>query len=237
MRKTLQQLQNDFRILISQTDENDTDFTSAEITGFLNQGVQYLASLVEYPRDIMEIQVQDNYAAYTLPSDTMKLRTAYFGDRSITGDWRPISVIFEERLNEIYPSWGENTDDSKGRPEVICLLDRQTVLIHPRPNAVESVTGKKLYLGYVYYPAALVNDGDYPDLPNIYHQFVPLYAAHLAYMGKLKNVEIANGFLKQCIDKAKSVQPQATNEITDLYFSFGNDDEEPVSGLAVNRFL
>jgi len=224
MRKTLQQIRSDLKLLIDQQDSTSPDYSDSELNGLINQGVQYMASLVEYPRDIAEIQVEDNVSSYTLLSDTMKLLVTYFGNRASSGDVAPLEIVTQEKLKELSPSWLETTSDSKNRPKWACLIDRNTILLHPRPDTENSVSGKKLYVSYVYYPDSLSADGDYPDLPPIYHQFVAQYAAHLCYLGKLKNADMARTMLDETIKKVKSVQPQVVNETSDLYFDFGNDD-------------
>jgi hypothetical protein len=226
MSKTLQAIRNDVRLLISQEDSANTDFTDSQLNGFINQGVKYIGTLIEYPRDIADIQVEDGKPSYTLPTDYIKMIGASFGSRDINGDCITIPIITMARLKEVAPNWLDNTDSSKGRPAAAVLLDRYTIMLYPRPNADESATGKKLYMEYNYTPAVLTADGDIPDLPDLYQDFVSHYAVHLCYMGKLNNPALAKGFLDGIATKIKSVQPQITNEVQDMRFEFGNDGDD-----------
>lgn len=229
MKKTLQQIREAARGLISQTAASNSDFTDAELNGFANRGVQFIATLVEWPRDIIAIQVEEGKPAYPLITDAMKLRTGYFGDQNTAGDVIPIQICTEEQLREYAPNWLDKTSSARGRPTKVILLDRVTVLVHPTPNAEEAASGKKLFLGYVYYPAALSADGDYPDLPDVYHDFIEEYAAHLCYLGKLEKANKAKEILDLVTQKVKAVQPQATDDIQDKFWGWGNYESESSS--------
>lgn len=224
MKKTKQQLITGIRGKISQTDSANSQFDDTELLEFLNNGIQYVASLIDWPRDHFEIQVEEGKPAYNLPSDSLRIKTAYFGKQDEANDTLPLDITTEEGLAEKVPGWLDQTSGARGRPSRIILLNRRHMLIHPTPNADESVTGKKLYVGYIYYPARLVSDGEYPDLPDAYHEFSEDYAAHLCFMGKLKEYALGQAVLKTLVDKVKSVQPQVTTDSQQLDWVFGNYD-------------
>lgn len=202
----LSQIKSLVRDFISQESTSNTDFSDTELTGYINQGVRFLGALVKQPRDLIEVQVEAGKPSYTLPSDAIIIRTAYFGDTSLTGDVRPLTALTEEALKEVVPSWLSQVESDRGRPQRIILQDRRTVLVNPTPSTSESASGKKIRIGYVYQPAILVNDSDEPDLPIVYHDFVGEYAYYLCCIGKLNLYEKGVSILNTLIDKAKKFE-------------------------------
>src|SRR3990167_754206 len=158
MRRTLQQLVAQDRGMIVQLDSGNSDFTDAELTGFNNEAVQFIAEKIEWPRDLISFQVEVGVPSYPLLTDTLKIRTAYFGNTSIVNDMNILAICDESQLKEVVPGWLDGTTSARGRPTRLILLDRNTILIHPTPDADNSASGKKIYLGYVYYPSAMSAD-------------------------------------------------------------------------------
>lgn len=214
---------------ISQTDETNTDFTNQELNSSINEGARFLGVLVKKPTDHVEVQAQVGYPAYNLPGDALLLATAYFGDLSIPGDVWPISIITEENLKEIRPSWMDESAQARGRPQYIILADRKTVLVNPTPDDASSASGKKIHINYVYQPALMVNDSDEPDLPLEYHDLLADYTQHLCYLGKLKQPDLGVALLQQIVEKAKKLEPMIIKEAVSFGFAWGrsidpNDD-------------
>lgn len=235
---TLQQIRAKAYLEISQ-DSDNSGVTSAQMDGFINEGVTYASTVLQWPRDIVEIQVEDDKSTYTLPIDTLMLRLAYFGNRSVEGDVKPILTCTEETLVNLFPNWLDNTSGSKGRPEVAVLIDRQSVLLHPRPNTAESATGKKLYLSYVYYPAVMSSSSDTPDLPLAAHDFLAIFAAHKCYAGPLNNEALSRSKLTEFTQKLKSIEPRVDKPVQQMAFHWGREISNNTSGdnLADLRLL
>ena len=219
---TLSQIRNLARIKISQTDSANSDFTDSELNGFINESQRFLGALVKKPIDHVEVQVQQGYPAYTLPSDAILLNTAYFGDTSIQNDSRALEIMTEEALKAINPSWQDESSSSQGRPSIVVLIDRRTVLLYPTPDSLESVSGKKLSLGYVYQPANMTNDSDSPDIPIVYHDLLAEYSQYMCCFSKLKTPEIGTALLNEIIAKAKKLEPLIIKESNSFGFSWGN---------------
>jgi hypothetical protein len=203
---TLQQIRNLSRIYISQTDENNSDFTNNELNGFVNESVRFLAALVKKPTDIVSWQAEEGKPAYILPDDFILMRTAYFGDTSLAGDTTSLFQTTEEALKEENPGWMEETTSSRGKPRKIILLNRTTILVYPTPNAANSASGKKIHVNYVYAPAILGNDSDEPDLPIVYHDLVSKYTAHMCFMSKLNKPDLGTALLDEVISLAKKFE-------------------------------
>ena len=230
---TLSQIRSLVRQKISQTDETNTDFTNDELNGFINEGQRFLGVIVKKPIDHIEIQVQQDYPAYTLPPDAILLATAYFGDVSIQRDVLPLKIMTEEALKEVNPQWMDENASSQGRPTRIILLDRRTVFINPRPNSDQGVSGKKLRLGYVYQPANMANDSDAPDIPLVYHDLISEYATQMCFFGKLKDPVLGNAILTQVLAKAKKLEPLIAKESISFGFSWGYSLDPNDEGITV----
>lgn len=212
------------RQAISQPDSGTSDFTDAELNNFIDQGVRYLGALVKKPLKRTSFQVTVDVATYaiaTYASDLVIPTKAYFGDTSIPGDVRPIRVIPEEELAEISPSWLDAATSSQGKPSYL-VRDGANILIYPRPNVAESATGKKVYLSYVYQPAALASDVTALDLPIAYHDLVKDYAVHLCYMGKLNNQKQALAVKAQVVIDAKKLETLIIKESESPGFHWGS---------------
>lgn len=203
--------QSDTRTLvrnaISQADATTSDFSDADLNGFIDQGVRYLGALVKKPIKRTSFQAVVDVASYaiaTVAADLVIPTVAYFGDASIPGDVCKIRIIPEEELAELNPAWLDTHSSSQGRPERL-IRDGANLLLNPRPNAAESATGKKVYLSYVYQPAAS-SDAVALDLPILYHDLVKDYAVHLCYMGKLNNKEQGLAVKSQVEKDAKKLE-------------------------------
>lgn len=225
--------QSDTRTLvrqaISQTDASTSDFSDAELNGFIDQGVRHLGTLVKKPIKRTSFQVALDTATYaiaTYASDLVLATKAYFGDAGTAGDIRPIRIVPEEELAELSPSWLDTTSGSQGRPAYL-IRDGANLLIAPRPSAAESATGKKIYLSYVYQPAAS-SDAVALDLPIVYHDLVKDYAVHLCYMGKLNNKEHGLAIKNEVEKDAKKRETLIIKDSDSTGFFWGNaiDPEE-----------
>lgn len=204
-------------------DTTNTHFPDPTVlNGFINEGMEFSAVFIEYPRVLDSVVTQANVGSYANPSDNLLIRTAYFGDPNTAGDMKPVEFVTEETLKSMFPSWLDNTATSQAdRPQFIIQLDRKTLSIFPRPNAIGA--GKKLWINYNYVPAPLVNDSDVPDLPLPYHNILPLYALHLCYIA-LQNVPIAKEMYTEFMDKVMKLKSAVTKESKEnLSFSWGYD--------------
>lgn len=220
---TRNQIRTQIRALIDQPDSSNSRFTDDQLNEYIDEAVNYTAVFIEYPRDFIEIQVEQNIGAYTLLTDTLVVRTAYFGDKTISGDLRPLTIISEETLKELYPSWYETNSNTNSRPQYLILMDRNTIYVHPKPDANNSAAGKKIVLDYIYNPAALSDDSSIPDLPVPYHGILQLYAGHLAYL-RLNNADLSAKLLQMYRDKIKELKSTVTKETSEgLAFQFGYD--------------
>lgn len=220
---TLAETRTLVRQAISQTDATMSDFTDAELNGFIDQGVRSLGAMVKKPikRSSFQVAVDTgSYAIATYVSDLIIPTKAYFGDTSIVGDVRPLRIIPEEELAELSPTWLDATTSSRGRPNYL-IRDGANLLIIPRPNADESATGKKVYVSYVYQPVASTESAQL-DLPIVYHDLVKDYAVHLCYMGKLANADHGIAIKAQVVTDAKKLEGLIVKESESPGFYWGS---------------
>lgn len=188
---SLSSIRTQIRTLISEQDPNNTHFTDAELTEYVNQAQVFLATLVEYPRTITSAQVTQGTSEYTLPSDFISIISAYFGDVTKQNDIYRLRVLNLETLDTLYPSWLSTNTGNQGRPRFLYLKDRSTLKLVPTPDAENSATNKKYHLNYIKRPADLSGNTDTPDLPLPYHDLLQFYACHLGYL-KLQVQEMAD---------------------------------------------
>lgn len=228
---TLADLRTRTREIIRETstDAADTHFPNADgLDSFINQSVEFLGSLIEYPRTFQEIQAvsgQGNYSVGVTSYRVISIISAYFGDKTIKGDISPLDFFKEETLKTFNPSWLETVDNGNGRPARIILKDRDTIWCDPKPSAAESATGKKFHINYSYVPATLSSASDVPDLPNPYHNIIPFRAAYFALIA-LNKIDAAKEFDSQFDKKRKELQSVATKE-SDQNIGWQFADGEP----------
>jgi len=229
---TLVNIRNKVRDYISQEDTSNTDFSDTELNNYINEGIRYLGKLVKKPIKRITIQAVLDTATYSLASvapDFILPTTAYFGDTTINGDVQKLELIPEESLAEINPAWLDATTGSQGRPRYLVMINRTTVLVHPRPNSDQSASGKLIHLTFVYEPTEITSDSAEPDLPISYHDLIPKYAYSECLISKLK--EDAKGYsIRGLMEKeAKKIEPLIIKEANSFGFTWGhsidvNDD-------------
>lgn len=226
---TLAEIRTLVRQFISETDSGNSTFSDTELNGYINMATRWTGALMKYPRRSSdELTPITGQSTYSLASDVVIIRNAYFGNTS-TGEIIPLNIVTEETLKEIAPNWMSTATKDQGKPVYIILKTRNSVMVYPSPASTE-ITGNSIKLSVVYQPAVLVADGDIPDLPIVYHDLIPEYANHLCCMGKLKEYDKGLAILKTLMDKSKQVENLVLKDsISSLGFTFGNsiggDDE------------
>lgn len=214
------QLRNLIRISDKTGDPRATDTI---LNKYVNQSIRYMAGFIENPRKFTNLAAVLGQSKYTVPTDTMLIRTAYFGDVTVLGDVRPLTLVTEETLSETKRGWLEVTTQNQGRPRQLFVYDRTTIFVDPAPDALSAVSGKNIILGTVYVPAELVSDSDTCDLPLIYQDIIQFYAASLFYLST-ENPTSAGMMETEFNTKLKSLQATASKEIRQQGFQWGYDE-------------
>jgi hypothetical protein len=167
-------LRTQTRRLILEEDPTNSHFTEPEINDYLNQGVTFLGSQMEWPEQVDQATAVPNQALYQLPDDFIALADVYFNNQKIV-------ILEREDLGQISPSW---QSDPSSTPKIAYRFNRNTVGLYPAPDANQ--TGYTLQVQYIHLPASLVQDTDVPDLHTAYQMCLPFYAAYMCD-GKLGN--------------------------------------------------
>lgn len=181
-----------------------SDFTDPEIKSFINDAIERVALILEQPTDYVEVSVQEGYNVHNLVSDTLMIKHAYFGRSDTAGGMKKLKIVTQATLSSITTSWLENVAANYGEPEYLMLYNRRQVLIYPTPNAANATGNHKLAMTYVYTPGRISGSGDTPDIPLQTHQYLDIYAMHLAYMGKLNNPTLGQALLSDFDAKIKT---------------------------------
>ena len=216
---TLQQLRADVQLLLLEQDK--THFTPAELNGFINRAVEITALLSETATDSIEFTAEYAVGGYTLPSDNVLIKNAYFGDKNTLNDLKPLDIYVQETLRNINPYWLDETTSSLGQPKRLLLLDRVTVFLDPRPNT-EFSTNKKLILYYIFQPTAMSQDSQQPNIALGFHSMLKFYALYLCYLA-LKNVEMSTKAYNDYIAHYKLLSQTLTkgaDEVFRFHFNF-----------------
>ena len=207
--QTLQQIRADSELLFREK-TGGRRFSPEQWNGFINKGQEYLATVIEYPVDMVAVTSELNVGAYNLPSDNMIIRKAFFGTTTTKDDINKLNIVNMEVLTTLFPNWLDATIGNAGQPRYMIVLDKKTVYIHPRPDS--TYVGKDLILHYVYSPSAMVAEGDTPDIPVPYHTLLKFYACFLAYEGS-ENPEMAKEMKEQLDSHRKEIESVVTREV------------------------
>ena len=192
--------------------EANSNFTPEQINLYLNISQRYLGTLCEYPRDIVSVSGDSSAESYTLPSDFLFMRMAWFGDSSVEGDIDELDIVSDKTLSFMYPNWLENTDKVRGKPLYASILDHTSFIVYPKVSA--EFNGKPISFSYCFSPRPMSVDTDEPQLPISFHDGLPLYACHLCYLplGGDVNQGMAEYFYKKFNGFWKSIESTSTKE-------------------------
>lgn len=163
----LSTLRTQVRRYILEEDSTNSHFTDAEINNYLNQGVSFLGTQMEWPEQVDQATAVANQALYQLPDDFIALVDVYFNNQKI--------VILERAdLGQISPVW---QNDPASTPKIAYRFNNNTIGLYPAPDANQ--TGYTLQVQYIHLPATLSADTDVPDIHTAFQMCLPFYAAFL----------------------------------------------------------
>lgn len=219
---TLQQIRNQVLLLLNE--KLDDHFTANDIDSFINQGIEFSSTILEHPRTFVEIQAERGIGSYTLQTNVLMIRTAYFGDKNKQRDIINLQIMSEETLKELKRSWLDETDTNQGRPRRLILLDKRTIFIDPPPDEDRSLDGQKIIMNVIFNPGPLTSDAQIPIIPVPYHNLLQFYAAHLAYL-RLQNQGMSTIMLNDFNNKIALLKPTVEKETQGgRRFQWGFDD-------------
>jgi len=155
------------RRYINEEDSANSHFTDSEITDYVNQGVTFLATQMEWPEQVDQASAVTDQTLYQLPSDFVALVDVYFDNQKII-------VLDRADLGQISPSW---QDDPSSIPKIAYQFNRDTIGLYPTPDSTQD--GKLIQIQYIHLPATLVDGADVPDIHSAFQMCLPFYAAFL----------------------------------------------------------
>ena len=207
--QTLSQLETSVRRLIQEEDTSNTNFTSAEITDYLNEGIRRLATNLEWQLAVFTATSVQDQSTYTLPGHIVSII-------DLTLDGQPLSILDRSDLDRLYGDW---VNEEASEPRVAYRADRNRLGLFPKPSA--DYTGKQIRLQAVKLPDTLVDTGDVPDVHIAFQDLLPFYAAFRCHL-KAGNREAAADMLKLFQNGVTSIQGQL-DKFADHFMAFTFD--------------
>lgn len=155
------------RRYIDEETSSNSHFSDDEIYDYINQGIRYLGTDLEWPLQTAQATAVEDQAVYTLPSDFISLVDAYFDNHAIV-------IIERADLPGLTPTW---QNSSAGTPRYAYKSDNAKIGLYPKPDATNA--GLFLQIQYIKVPADLADDTSTPDLHTSFQDCIPFYAAFL----------------------------------------------------------
>lgn len=155
------------RRYINEEDSDNSHFTDDEINDYLNQGVMFLGTQMEWPIETATATAVLDQALYTLPDKFISLTQVFF-------DNVPMTILDRADLIGIRTDW-QNAASAK--PYIAYKADNSVVGIYPAPDSDNA--GLTLQVQTIVFPDTLSQDTDVPDLHDAFQMCLPFYAAFL----------------------------------------------------------
>lgn len=213
-------------LALSWLDDTDASyFTTAVVNRFINQAQREAQKkLIQAHENFYTKCVETSTVAdqrdYALPSDFLKLLrleriTQGSGDTAATERLHPLT------LNELEVSgFNSRASTSNGVP-FNYVMNKDTFSLYPVPSSVET-----LRLWYVPRVADMVNDGDTPDVPEEYHEYLAIMAARDGFLKdgrSLSPIESKLAYYEQLMEEdAESRTIDSPRTVVATESGFGN---------------
>lgn len=156
-------------------------FTDAIMNRFINQAQRECQKLLlqageDFYTKCFYTTLVANQAHYALPSDFVKLMRLELVI-SGSGDLESVERIYPINLNEqdiAYNYYGSGTQG--GRPRNYTIL-KNVIRLFPTPNEVKTIK-----MSYAPRVLDMTDDGDVPDAPEDYHEYIAILAARDGFL-------------------------------------------------------
>lgn len=155
------------RLYIDERDADNSHFTDTEIYGFINQGIRFIGTDLEWPLQTAQATAVEDQPVYTLPEDFISLLDVYF-------DGDQLLVIERADLAGLDTNW---QDRDAGLPCYAYKSDNRKFGVWPKPDSDHS--GDLIQIQYIKVPPDLPDDTTAPDLHIALTDCLPFYAAYL----------------------------------------------------------
>lgn len=157
-------------------DESGVQVSDADIIRWINEAQRHIVSTNEALLE--KIALKDsavNQQSYPLPIDILILHSISFQDIGQVS-YTKLKAFSINQFNEYVDGWDGSTF-APGTPSVFTVFAGQ-LLVFPIP-LVSVANAFKIY--YTRVPTDVVNNGDTPDLPLLYHDVIVKYCMQQAY--------------------------------------------------------
>lgn len=174
MARTLSEIRGEARLMLGQTDSDNSNFTNAQLNTWVNEAYR----LVVVDLGIVPIS-ESSYTlqtTITLDTDTISVDIAKIYIRP-DGEWRELEIIGLDDLLRIDPDW-ENADTDE--PRYFVRMNQGTARLYPPPNAANDAQADSVKTYGLELPTALSSDSDTTAIP---HNLDDILAHYVAYRG------------------------------------------------------
>lgn len=193
--QTLSTLETSTRRLIEEEDSTNSNFSTAEIYDYINEGLRRLATKLEWQLAIFTATTVQNQTTYTIPAHMIDIVDVYFNN---------ILLIMVDRaeMSNVNSQW---LGESAGQPKYAYKADRNKIGLFPKPDA--SNAGLELRMQGIKLPDNMSVSTDSPDIHYSLHDALPYFAAFRCEM-KAGNNQRAADFLKLFQNGIADIQAQ-----------------------------
>lgn len=203
------------RRLIFEEVPANSNYTSAEILDYINEGVRRLSTYLGWQLAIFTATSVEGQGTYTIPGHIICLLDFYY-------DNRPLVIVDRTDLPSIEQNW---LSAANGRPRYAYRADRDKFGLYQKPDSTNA--GKEMRCQAVKLPNTLVDSTDLADIHIAFHDCIPYYAAFKCEI-KAGNNQRAADFLKifkDYRDEIKDVLEETAQDLMAFHFGDRSIDE------------
>lgn len=204
------------RRLIQEEEAANSNYTSAEILDYLNEGIRRLATYLSWQLGIFTASTVENQPVYSIPGHLICLMDFYL-------DGEPLVVIDRTDLPAIEPQW---LNAAAGKPRYAYRADRNKFGVFPKPSA--EFADLEMRTQAVKLPDTVTDTTDIPDIHISFHDCIPYYGAFKCEL-KAGNNQRAADFLKifkDFRDEIKATLEKTAEQMAAFHFGGRSWEEE-----------
>ena len=193
--QTLSTLETSVRRLIQEEDTSDTNFTTAEIYDYLNEGARRLSTKLEWQYAVFTATTVANQGTYTIPDHVICVIDVFL-------DGKPLTLVDRADLVNVNREW---LNTSAGLPVYAYRADRNKIGLYPKPSS--TYASLELRMQGIKLPDTMTATTDTPDIHISLQDALPYFAAFRCEL-KAGNNQRAADFLKLFQNSIAEVQSQ-----------------------------
>lgn len=176
-------LETAVRRLIQEEDTTNSNFATAEIYDYLNEGCRRLATRLEWQLAVFTAQTVAEQSTYSIPDHTIELVDIYLNSK-------PLVLVDRADLPNLNSDW---LSQASGEPKFAYRADRNRIGLYPKPSS--TYASLELRMQGVKLPDTMVSATDTADVHISLQDCLPYFAAFKCEL-KGGNNQRAADFLK-----------------------------------------